>query len=230
MPEEGTVVVSEAPQQSSKRLRVLPAVLGVGLASLLLAFVGAGCSSGQNAQTEVEPAVNGTNGQAGPIAIRNAQFGLPEHGNYAAGSEAALIVAIANTGSAEDSLLEVTSPVAEEPAKITGDRNLGSGRALLVGMSEKGFMSPSSSVPPSTTRPSTSVSGTASQTASPTPTAEPIEFGKATIVFERLANPMAAGKTYPVTFVFRNAGSITLDVPIAVPTTPRAEPTGESHG
>jgi copper(I)-binding protein len=230
MPEEGTEDVSEAPQKSSSRLRVLPAVLGAGFASLLLAFVAAGCSSGQNAQTEVESAVSGTNGQVGPIAIRNAQFGLPEHGKFTAGSEANLILAIANTGSADDSLVEVTSPVAEEPAKITGDRNVVARRALLIGMSGEGFMMPSASAPPTTTRPSTVASGTASQTTSPRPTAEPIEFGKATIVFESLANPISPGKTYPVTFVFRNAGSITLDVPIAVPTTPRAESTGESHG
>jgi copper(I)-binding protein len=231
MPEEGTVVVSEAPQKSSKRLRILPAVLGAGLAGVLLAFVAAGCSSGQDVQTEVEPAVNGTNGQVGPIAIRNAQFAYPEHGNgnYGAGSEATLIVAIVNTSSSEDALVDVTSPVAEEPATITGDRNLPPRRALLVGMSEEGFMLPSSSAAP-TSRPTTSVSGTASQTTSTQPTAEPIEFGKATIAFERLANPVTAGKTYPVTFVFRNAGSITVDIPIATPTTARVETTGESHG
>ena len=57
-----------------------------------------------------------------------------------------------------------------------------------------------------------------------------MEIGKTTIVLKGFTESLSLGKTYPVTFVFRNAGSVTVNLPIAAPATPRPEPTGESHG
>jgi hypothetical protein len=91
---------------------------------------------------------------------------------------------------------------------------------------------PSSSVAVTSTRPtSSSVSG--SSTAGPTATSStppPVELGKATIILKGLNTPLYSGKTYPVTFVFRNAGSVTIELPIANPPSARPEPTGASHG
>lgn len=224
-------LASEPPQKSSNRLRVLPVVLGAALASLLVLFVAAGCSAGQNTQTDsVESAVNGAHGTVGDIAIRNARFAYPADGKYPADAPAPLLLTIVNTGSSDDMLVEVTSTIADSSAaEITGDRTLPARRSLLVG-SGAGTARPSSSVVATTQTPSSSVSGAPSSTTSARPTAEPVELGKAVIVFKELANPLAIGKNYAVTFVFRNAGSITLQLPIDSPQTPRPEPTGESHG
>lgn len=230
--------MSRAPQKSTQRLRFVAAVAVAGLATLLAV---AGCGAGQNTQTDsVEPAVNGISGEVGAIQIRNAQFAYPRGGTYPAGGETSLVVTIVNTGASDDELVEVTSPVARS-VKVSGDRALIARRALQVGTpGQEVSGAPSSSVVVTTTPPSSSSttgspsSGAGSTTSTPSSTTSaapaPVEIGKATIVLSGLTEALRSGKTYPVTFVFRNGGTITLDLPIASPTTPRPEPTGASHG
>lgn len=235
MSEEGTATVSRPPQKSTKRLRIVVAVVLAGLAALLALT---GCGAGRNTQTDsVEPAVNGALGQAGGIAIRDAQFAFPRGGSYSVGGEGELVLTIVNTGATDDELVEVTSPIAGS-AEIKGDRALPARRALQVGTAgETGGGAASSSsaaVTTSTSAPATSSSigsssGSATTTTTTT-TTEPVEIGRATIVLKGFTESLRVGKTYPVTFVFRNAGLVTLNLPIASPATPRPEPTGESHG
>jgi copper(I)-binding protein len=183
----------------------------------------AGCSAGQNTQTDsILPSVNGTQGGVGPIMIRNAQFAVPERGVFPSGSNAELRLTIVNTGSADDELTEVTSPVADD-VEITGDRALVARRAVQVG--DGSAVAQSSPVTPTSTSAPAS-SSARSTTAAPKPV---VELGKGHIVLKGLNSALNAGKTYPVTFVFRNAGSVTLQLPIANPSTARPEPTGESH-
>jgi copper(I)-binding protein len=216
-----------------------------GLAAMLVL---AGCGAGQNTQTDsVEPAVNGTKGQIGDILIRDAQFSYPNGGVYPAGGQGPLVLTIVNTGATDDELVSVSSSVAES-VEVTGDRALTARRAIQVGKPGESVSgsaavttttttrSSSSSVPPSSGA-SGSVSGSASGSATATTTttttstsAAPVEIGVATIVVKGFTESLSSGKTYPVTFVFRNAGSITLNLPIAAPNTARPEPTGESHG
>jgi copper(I)-binding protein len=229
--------VSRAPQN----LRIVPASVRAGIAGLVAVLAVAGCSAGQDSQTDTaEPAVNGSLGQVGPIMIRDAQFAFPHGGIYPAGGEASLVLTIINTGTADDELVEVTSSVADD-VEVTGDRRLIAGRALQIGTPGKEAGGTPSSVVVTTQTPSspTSVSGAPSSVPSSAPSsssspssaaAPPGEIGKATVVLGGLSSALNLGKTYPVTFVFRGAGSITLDLPIAAPTTPRPEPTGESHG
>jgi copper(I)-binding protein len=195
--------------------------VAAAVAGLVTALVVAGCGAGQNTQTDsVLPAVNGAIGQAGPIAIRDAQFAVPTKGVFPAGSDAPLRLTIVNTSAENaDELIEVTSPVADE-VEITGDRSLQPQRPLLVdGGGGTVGSSPASS---SSARPTGSSSA-------PAPPA-PVEIGKARIVLKGLSSALFAGKTYPVTFVFRNAGSVTVQLPIANPPSARPEPTSESHG
>jgi copper(I)-binding protein len=215
--------------------RVAAAV--AGLAGLVIMLVVAGCGAGQNTQTDsMPPAVNGAQGQAGPIAIRDARFAVPDRGVYPAGTSAELVLTIVNTGPTDDELTEVTSPVADE-VQISGDRILVARRAVQVtGGGAATPPSSSSSVAPTSTRPtssSVSVSASGSSTARPTSTSSvspPVELGKATVVLKGLNTPLYSGKTYPVTFVFRNAGSVTIELPIANPPSARPEPTSASHG
>ena len=111
---------AQSPEQSSPapvgigRRRVLtrfaPAVAGLGVAVLLV-----GCGAGQITQTDTQQsAVNGGSGQVGAIAIRNAELQWPDNpqGVFSPGSNATLIVTIANTGIDPDELIGVSSPAA----------------------------------------------------------------------------------------------------------------------
>jgi copper(I)-binding protein len=222
--EEGNPTVSRAPQEPIRRRRLVP-----GLAGLAAALVVAGCGAGQNVQTEVEPAVNGNFGQAGPILIRDAQFAYPPDGTYPGGGSAPLIVTIVNSGSGDDELVEVSSPVAGDVA-ITGDRNLPARRAIQVGTPGRTATPPSAPAATTTTTRSGPSSAAPTSSSAPTPATtslRPDDIGKATIVLSGLSSPLAAGHTYPVTFVFRKAGSVTVELPIANPTSARPKATSE---
>jgi copper(I)-binding protein len=245
--------VSRARQTRIGTLRILPAALGLGLAAALGM---AGCGVGQVTQTDsMLPAVNGTLGQVGQIAIRNAMLAYPHEGNYAQGGDAPLVLTIVNRGGTDDQLVDVSSPLATE-VEVQGDRNLPAGTALAVGTpdEEADGAAPSSAAttvtPTSPTSPTeSSVSPTESQSpsapgsspsepasgsSSVAPTTSesvPVEIGKVTLVLKGLTADIASGRTIPVTFVFANAGAITLELPIATPNTARPAPSeGESHG
>ncbi|HEV2783249.1 MAG TPA: hypothetical protein VGX25_28025 [Actinophytocola sp.] len=246
--------MSRAPHESTNR-RTVAAAVGAVAAGLTAALALAGCSAGQDTQTDsVLPSVNGTQGRVGAIMIRDAMFAYPDGGAYPSGGRATLVLTIVNTGPQPDELVEVSSPVAQD-AEISGDRNLTPRRAIAVGTpGEAADTEPTSSAPATTRTPSstvapTSTSAPSSAPGSPTsapgsppssapsssaPTSaseEPTELGRATIVLTGLTSALMPGKTYAVTFVFRNAGSVTLDLPIAAPTTARPESSGESgHG
>jgi len=191
----------------------------------------AGCGAGQNTQTDsIMPSVNGALGQVGPIMIRDAQFAVPSKGVFPAGANAALRLTIVNTSATiADELTEVTSTIADD-AEITGDHSLPPQRALLVDGGGGAISSPSSSVTITITATRSTSTSTARPTSSSAPAPAPVEIGKATIVLKGLNAALYSGKTYPVTFVFRNAGSVTIQLPIANPPSARPEPSGESHG
>lgn len=227
--------------------RVAAAV--AGLAGLVLVVVVAGCGAGQNTQTDsIQPSVNGAFGQVGPIAIRDARFSLASNGIVRSGSSVGLVLTIVNTGGADDQLADVTSPIAGD-VEISGDRALTARRAIVVGAPAENGGSSSAAATTTTTTTTTTTppssagspssgpsapSSPSSGPSSPRPTSSsapaPVEIGKATIVLKGLSEDLFAGKTYPVTFVFRNAGSITIELPVGNPVTARPEPSGESHG
>jgi copper(I)-binding protein len=201
--------------------------VAAAVAGLVTVFVVAGCGAGQDTQTDsIQPAVNGALGQIGPIMIRDAQFAPGERGVIASGSDAELRLTIINTGNADDELTEVSSPVVDEETdvEITGDRSLVGRRAIQVGGGGGAVVQSSPTTPTSTSGPGSSTTRPTTSVAGPKAVAE---IGKARIVLKRLNTALNPGKTYPVTFVFRNAGSVTINLPIANPTGPR--PTGESN-
>jgi copper(I)-binding protein len=214
----------DAQQESSRRPRRLVPALLAGLAT---ALVLAGCSAGQNTQTDgTEPDVNGSLAQLGPIAIRNAMFANPGGMSYKSGSTATLILTIVNTGPADDELVGVTSPASDDIV-ITGDKSIPGRRSLQVGTPGAVNNPPTqSSVVTSTPTPT---SGSSSATAPPTSTsssAPQLERGHAMITLSSLKMELLPGLTYEVSLQFRNAGTIRMQLPIGNPTTPRTEPTG----
>ncbi|ALG05926.1 hypothetical protein [Kibdelosporangium phytohabitans] len=221
-------------------LRFATAAVGVALAL-------AGCSAGQISQTAgMEPAVNGGGGNVGLVAVRDVQFAYPDHGVYEKGASAALTGTLVNSAQSDDELVSVTTPVGQ--ARITGDKKLAAGRSLILEVPAGGVSSSpsasSSSAPTTTTgAPSGSAtsgapsgaatsgaaSGTATTTSRPaTTSSKAIEIGKATIVLSGLTEEIRSGKSFEITFTFKS-GSVTILVPVAVPTTPRT-PAGGGGG
>ncbi|RZS41143.1 hypothetical protein EV193_103463 [Herbihabitans rhizosphaerae] len=222
------------------------AVVAIGLAALLGA---AGCGSGQITQTDTQlPAVNGAFGQVGPIVVRNAQVAFPNGSGHPKGGKAPLIVTIVNTGSGEARLTGVSSPAGA--AVITGDQNLPAGRAIVAG---KEFFTKSSggmvgdghgdhgaaatTTPQPTTTPTTTGHAPASTgvptsgvTVLPTSTTPKTVIGELHIVLTDLAAPIRSGQNVPVTFEFAGIGSVTVEIPVAVPAAPREEPADHGGG
>ncbi|MFC5286880.1 hypothetical protein ACFPM7_07435 [Actinokineospora guangxiensis] len=228
-------------QNSSGRLRRAP--LAIGLAALLAATA---CGAGQITQTDSQlPAVNGANVGVGPIAIRDVQFAYPHEGHYAQGGDAVLFGTVVNTGTGADTLVEVSSPLAEEVV-VTGDTALPAGVALAIGEPGAEFHAEESAAATTTTTtttaPTTTTEGeegastttapattTATTTAAPTTTAA-ITLGKLTITLKGLSGDIYPGTVHPVTFVFANAGSVTVQLPIASPSEPRVAEEGSGGG
>jgi copper(I)-binding protein len=235
-------------QNSSGRLRRAP--LAIGLAALMAATA---CSAGQITQTDSQlPAVNGANVGVGPIAIRDVQFAYPHEGHYAQGGDAVLFGTVINTGTGEDTLVSVTTPLAEE-VEVTGDTALPAGVALAIGEPGAEFHAEESAAATTTTATTTATTtttttapttttegeeGATTTTAAPTttttttvaPTTAAVTLGKLTITLKGLSGDLYPGTVHPVTFVFANAGSVTVQLPIASPSEPRAAEEGSGGG
>jgi copper(I)-binding protein len=165
----------------------------------VLALVG--CGAGQITQTDNQvAAVNGAYGNVGStIALRDVLIPYPSSpdGTYPARSTVPVLLTIVNQGNSADELLGVTSPAA--------------GRAVVLGTTQ---------IPPGTTVISTA--GTAPSPGEPT---SPLVVGELRILLTTTA-PLHAGLNTPVTFQFRNAGKLTLPVPMATPPTRAANSAG----
>lgn len=230
--------MSRAQQNSSGRLR--RAYLAVGVAALLATTA---CGAGQITQTDSQlPAVNGVNAGVGAIAIRDVQFASPHDGHYAEDGDAALSGALVNTSSAEDTLVDVTSPVAAD-VELIGDTTLPGQVSLAIGTPGEEFhaeeaaattTTTTSAAPTTTTGEGETTTTTGTATTEPTTTAPAttgaVEMGKLRIVFKDLREPLYPGRTYPVTFVFAKAGAITVELPIATPAEPRESEAGGGEG
>ena len=241
---------AQSPEQSSpspvSRRRVLtrfaPSVAGLGIAVLLV-----GCGAGQITQTDTQQSgVNGGSAQVGAIAIRNAELQWPDNaqGVFAPGSNATLIVTIANTGINPDELVGVSSPAASSvtiDGSPTGSKPIPGNFSIVSGVdvddSTGVVVIPATTSAPATSATETSGSQTsgAPQTsgsktsghptsgthaAPTTTTAPPLPPGSVKIVLNGLrtinGQQLRAGLTIPVTFTFARAGQVTVaEVPVA---------------
>lgn len=152
-----------------------------------------GCSAGQITQTNSQvAAVNGAHGDVGDdIALRDVRMPFPpgHDGTYPAGSTVPVLLTIVNQGTSADELIAVTSPVASQ--------------VLVVG---------TSTIPPGT-----NVTSTAGSSPGAVQPLSPLVVGELRIVLNT-TQPLHAGLNTPVTFVFRNAGTVTVSVPmVALP-------------
>jgi copper(I)-binding protein len=233
-------------RRSTGPLRTLLPAVAVGVISLVVA----GCSAGQVTQTDqMQPAVNGNKGDVGNVALRDVVVAYPESGSYDAGDDAPLTLTIVNVGGTDDELTAVSSPAAEE-VELLGDVSLPGRAALQVVVPDESTpSSASSATSPETTEsslPEESVTEPSAPAATgsrnpdvsseaPESTPEvtgtevaPQEVGTLSIVLTGLTADLPIGRNVPVTFVFAEAGEITLNLPIGAPATARPEAT-DSH-
>lgn len=211
--------MSRAQHNMTARRRLVPAALGFGLVLAL-----AGCGAGQITQTDTQvAAVNGVSGQAGQIGVRNAQLVFPPNAAryYPKGSDAALVATIVNDGSATDRLVSVSAPAASS-VNLQGSTVLPAAFALTaVSPAEQGA---GSTLPTPITTGGTAASTTTSTLPTSTGSAAALPVGKITVTLVDLNRDVRPGETIPVTFVFANAGQVTLDVPIGSPTAQNPRP------
>ncbi len=212
-----------------------------GTAVLFAAMAGAmllaGCGAGQDAQTaSKEPSVPGVSADLGGIAVRNVQIGYPdrETRTYPRGGSAPLEVRIFNSGTETDALVGVKSEVAEQVV-LAGSGGEGSAVCPQASVS---LPAAQPTLQPTRQRPGASPSGTAAPTPEPPTTMNPADSaGNAEFAVELapsgcalltgepyglemsgLRQELAPGDVVPVTFSFREAGEVTLQVPFGLPT------------
>ncbi|MCE3552812.1 copper chaperone PCu(A)C [Pseudonocardia sp. RS11V-5] len=170
-------------------------VLAAGTATLG-ALVLSGCGAGQLAQTsEQVSAVGGTGGVVGDVAVRNAEIAWP-------------------TGLAPTGTVYQKGGQALVEMVIVNDG--GAADRLVSASSPVG----------------TQVTVTGEQTLAPR---LPLVSGtegdvtaipgakRVTVEITGLQDDIVAGRTYPLTLVFEKAGPLTVDLPVANPTTPRQD-------
>ncbi|HEX4226974.1 MAG TPA: hypothetical protein VHZ97_31715 [Pseudonocardiaceae bacterium] len=165
---------SPTPAGTSRRrvlTRFAPAVAGLGVAVLLV-----GCGAGQITQTDTQQsAVNGGSGQVGQIAIRDAELQFPDNAQdvYAPGSNATLIVTIANNGINPDQLIAVSSPAASSvtiDGSASGSKPIPGNFAIVSGVDVDDSTAAVQLPPTSTSAAATSTEASGSQTSGSTET------------------------------------------------------------
>lgn len=201
--------MSKSPLTFAASSRV---VLGMVTAIML-----GGCGAGQITQTSTQvSAVDGAAGTVGQIAVRDAAivFGPSDTAAiHPAGGDAALQLSIVNFGATTDKLVGVSSPVARSVA-IDGNPTISEGRSLIV----DGGGANAAPAPTVTAAPA---GGPTTPAAIPTPDAQ--GDTSAQMVLTGLTQDIRSGLTYPVIFTFERAGVVTVQVPVADPTTPRTD-------
>ena len=205
---------------------------------LLSPVVVSACSAGQTTQTaSQERDKTGAQAQVGDLSLRQAELVHPREGSYEQGDDAELRVAIVNGGADADTLI-----------RVEGE---GFGSAEIQGASGGESTSTSASAGPTA---SASPSPTASPGASPSPTAAPTPSAAPTtsaspgsgsseveiparssvyvdgdeygVTLTDLDQSLTTGQYLEVTFVFENAGEVTL--PVTVATASESESRGEA--
>lgn len=186
------------------RERLVPPVLRCALVGLAATLALSGCGAGPVTQTSLQVSgANGASAEIGSIALRDVVLAYPggeEVHGYEPGEEVPLLVTFVNTGDRADELVSVTTPAA--------------GKVVVEG---------TTTIPGGVTVTSLGDAGTTS--AHPAgPPKRPLEFGELRIVLTELTGPIRPGLPTHVTFEFRDAGKVTLRVPIDSPAETPEEP------
>lgn len=174
----------------------LAARMATCCATAMLAL--AGCGAGQTAQTASQvAAVDGTNADLGALALRDVLIPYPEDhsGTYPSGSNVPVQLTIINQTADADTLVSLSTPAARQ-VLLEGTTR------ILAGMSVSGVIGVIDHGDPATP--------------AVTPIS-PLDVDKLRVVLVDTLRPLRPGLNTELTFVFQNAGPVTLSVPMGPP-------------
>jgi copper(I)-binding protein len=192
--------------------------LGLGVVVIGATLLTAGCAQGQHAMTSVEsPVIDGATANVGDIGLHVVLVATPPDKFYAVASDAAMKLVLVNNGHSDDSLTKVDAPA-----------------FAATTMFESGSVAGAQDI----------VDEHNAATASQAPTTGPgvidtidIKAGDSVPVGQTNDQPaillrsltaegagddkgLFPAEAIPVTFTFKNAGSVTVRVPVELSTTP----------
>lgn len=201
-----TALKAVTAPSARRRMVTVAALAAAGAVAL------SGCGAGQHTQTSSQvAAINGNNADIGQIALRDVQIVLPPAGSadYALtkGGKAVIALSIINDGEiVTDELtsvttdlgqVKVTAPGGDPAFKIAPQQTVVAGKPAVAaatgGTDDHGHGTPS----PAPDKPALD------------PEAEP-----GSIVIQNLNKDIVPGLTYTVTFNFKDAGTIQVQVPV----------------
>jgi hypothetical protein len=199
--EDDPVTALNATTASKKTTRAAVAVAALAAGAVLVL---SGCSAGQISQTAQQvSAVNGNSATIGKVALRDVRFLLPQSEEYnnSQGGKAVLAFSAVNTaGSGPDELTSITS-------------DLGTVQ-ITPANPELAPQQPVVAADPAAVAAQSGVTGSAHQVL---------------VEVDGLTKDVTAGLTYPVTFNFRDSGTVLVDVPVdAGPSTPSTMAAGKA--
>ncbi|MGD9621790.1 MAG: hypothetical protein AB7G47_18620 [Mycolicibacterium sp.] len=183
------------PFKRRANTRGRPIPFAVATCGLAVGVLLSGCGAGQVSQTATqEPAINGTSGRAGEIALRNVHLRATQTSDYVEpGRDVELLFVAANDSpDVDDKLVSISSDVGK--VSLTGDTALPATGVLVVGTPD----------------------------GQPTPL-ESIEVADSAEATVELSKPITNGLTYDFTFTFEKAGKTTVSVPISAGEAPRRD-------
>lgn len=168
--------------------------LGAVLAAAGLTTLIAACGAGQIAQTDQASAVNGTEGTVGEVALRDVRIqAVQSTGDFLKPGRTVDLLFVASNQSADssDELTGISTDVGK--VALAGDKKLPAGGVLVVGAPVSQDLAPTPALGAAR---DSGATGTAAATVT-------------------LDKPITNGLTYDFTFDFKQAGQISLAVPIS---------------
>lgn len=179
----------------SRRVRLC---VGVAAAAGALLALG-GCAAGQHAQTAEEtPVVDGVAADAGAMALRAVAVAPPLSGSYPKGGDARLQLVIVNDSRTDDQLVRVTTPVAGSVGVFAN----------------------------ATAATDNAASAAAQSLSLPRGQATSIGFADSepVIQLQKLNQQLFPAQSFPITFQFATAGSVTFSIAVHLVPGPSTTP------
>jgi hypothetical protein len=169
------------------------------------------CSAGQVNQTSTQLRDKvGPSVQVGDLELRGIQLTYPTDGSYSAGDDAELQMGMVNSGSEDDAL--------------TGIKGTGFAQVRVTGAASGSVLaSPSAGATATTTPPpapaTSSGGGRALDITIPADSSVFLGENAPTVTLVDLAQDLTPAQSIELTFTFERAGDVTVNVPVAVPST-----------
>ncbi len=211
-----TALKAVTASTGARRRMVSVAVLAAGAALML-----SGCSAGQISQTATQvAAVNGNHADIDRISLRNVHIVFPATGTdytNTKGGKAIIALSVVNNGeTVTDELtsittdlgtVKITPPAGASAFKIAPQQTVVAATSPTTATAAKS--DEHGATPSSSAAPTTSSAGPAGDKATVDPEKKP-----GLIEITGLTKDIIPGLTYPVTFNFKQNGTVTVQVPV----------------